>query len=319
MTLLGIIGTFLTSYTRARAESLGIELQDLVRVALRAYAGEDDNLVTGLETGSIPEDEFAAAFAERLSEVTPAPVDAGTVVDGLFSGMRLEDDMIDLEPLLRDAVVLALPFQPLCQDDCPGLCTECGARLADDPAAVFEALVPGGRVAKDAARVARAKGADDHMVHRRRVLQHRERDRLLLVLGHRADGIGQQAGAELAQDAVVEARVGQVQGQKVLPVDPRPNRVGRLPVGKALAELHQRDQCQAPWCVGGLAQGRVEVTKDGVIKQWAKPVAQEQVGIAVRKCRSGDDLRLRRNGWYRAMWAQGHGSYAYQRRPFNAP
>jgi uncharacterized protein len=30
-------------------------------------------------------------------------------------------------------VVLALPFQPLCQDDCPGLCAECGARLADDP------------------------------------------------------------------------------------------------------------------------------------------------------------------------------------------
>jgi uncharacterized protein len=46
---------------------------------------------------------------------------------------RLEGDLIDLEPLLRDAVVLALPYQPLCRDDCPGLCTECGARLADDP------------------------------------------------------------------------------------------------------------------------------------------------------------------------------------------
>jgi len=45
----------------------------------------------------------------------------------------LQDDLVDLEPLLRDAVVLALPFQPLCQDDCPGLCPECGARLADDP------------------------------------------------------------------------------------------------------------------------------------------------------------------------------------------
>jgi uncharacterized protein len=45
---------------------------------------------------------------------------------------RLEDDLIDLEPLLRDSVVLALPFQPLCEDDCPGLCPECGARLADD-------------------------------------------------------------------------------------------------------------------------------------------------------------------------------------------
>ena len=46
---------------------------------------------------------------------------------------RTEGDLIDLEPVLRDAVVLALPFQPLCQDDCPGLCAECGARLADDP------------------------------------------------------------------------------------------------------------------------------------------------------------------------------------------
>ncbi len=46
---------------------------------------------------------------------------------------RLEGDLVDLEPLLRDAVVLTLPFQPLCRDDCPGLCIECGARLADDP------------------------------------------------------------------------------------------------------------------------------------------------------------------------------------------
>ena len=46
---------------------------------------------------------------------------------------RLVDDLVDLEPLLRDAVVLALPYQPLCSDDCPGLCAECGARLADDP------------------------------------------------------------------------------------------------------------------------------------------------------------------------------------------
>ncbi len=54
---------------------------------------------------------------------------------------RLHGDLLDLEPLLRDAVVLALPFQPLCQDDCPGLCAECGARLADDPGHGHEAAV----------------------------------------------------------------------------------------------------------------------------------------------------------------------------------
>jgi uncharacterized protein len=53
----------------------------------------------------------------------------------------LQDDLLDLEPLLRDAVVLALPFQPLCRDDCPGLCTECGARLADDPDHAHEAAI----------------------------------------------------------------------------------------------------------------------------------------------------------------------------------
>ncbi len=47
--------------------------------------------------------------------------------------LRLEGDLLDLEPVLRDAVVLALPLQPVCQDDCPGLCVVCGARLADVP------------------------------------------------------------------------------------------------------------------------------------------------------------------------------------------
>ena len=54
---------------------------------------------------------------------------------------RLEDDLIDLEPLLRDAVVLALPFQPLCTEDCPGLCPECGVRLADDPDHAHDAAI----------------------------------------------------------------------------------------------------------------------------------------------------------------------------------
>jgi uncharacterized protein len=35
-------------------------------------------------------------------------------------------------------VVLALPFQPLCREDCPGLCITCGARLADDPGHAHE-------------------------------------------------------------------------------------------------------------------------------------------------------------------------------------
>ena len=46
---------------------------------------------------------------------------------------RLDGELLDLEPVLRDAVVLALPFRPMCRADCPGLCVECGVRLADQP------------------------------------------------------------------------------------------------------------------------------------------------------------------------------------------
>jgi uncharacterized protein len=46
---------------------------------------------------------------------------------------ELEGDLVDIDLMLRDAVVPSLPFQPVCRPDCPGLCSECGALLADDP------------------------------------------------------------------------------------------------------------------------------------------------------------------------------------------
>jgi len=37
-----------------------------------------------------------------------------------------EDLTLDPEPMVRDAVVLAMPFAPLCKPDCLGLCERCG-------------------------------------------------------------------------------------------------------------------------------------------------------------------------------------------------
>ena len=46
---------------------------------------------------------------------------------------EVQDDHVDLESLIRDAVVLSLPFQPVCRPDCPGLDPVTGLRLADHP------------------------------------------------------------------------------------------------------------------------------------------------------------------------------------------
>lgn len=44
---------------------------------------------------------------------------------------RIVADLVDLESMVRDAVILALPQVPLCREDCAGLCPECGGRRAE--------------------------------------------------------------------------------------------------------------------------------------------------------------------------------------------
>ncbi len=58
------------------------------------------------------------------------PEDSDPAADAL---PLMDGDLLDAEPTVRDALVPALPFQPVCEEDCPGLCSRCGARLLDDP------------------------------------------------------------------------------------------------------------------------------------------------------------------------------------------
>jgi len=132
---------------------LGIEVLHVpegspVDVDLRLEAVMEGVLVTGAATASLEgecvrclepiRDEVEVTFQELYVYDDQAAADDGEQDDEV---RRLEDDLLDLEPVLRDAVVLALPFQPLCEDDCPGLCVECGARLADDPDHAHEAPI----------------------------------------------------------------------------------------------------------------------------------------------------------------------------------
>lgn len=43
--------------------------------------------------------------------------------------MLFEDGVIDLESLIVSSLILDMPVQPLCEDECLGLCPECGANL----------------------------------------------------------------------------------------------------------------------------------------------------------------------------------------------
>ena len=76
---------------------------------------------------------FASAVKVRFQELfmlgdRAAPGDGAEDADSY----RLDPSgLLDLEPALRDAIVLDLPLSPLCEAGCQGLCVECGVRLAD--------------------------------------------------------------------------------------------------------------------------------------------------------------------------------------------
>lgn len=91
----GVLTTPLQDSFVMFSEALGIELQDLVRVALKAYTGNEDPLVIAFETGAISDEEFSKEFALRLSEETGVEVDAEKLVARMFGGMRLEEGMLD--------------------------------------------------------------------------------------------------------------------------------------------------------------------------------------------------------------------------------
>lgn len=63
------------------------------------------------------------------------PRPAGEAPDEDEETYPLSGELLDLRPLVRDAVLLELPIAPLCRPDCRGLCPTCGADLNEGPCA----------------------------------------------------------------------------------------------------------------------------------------------------------------------------------------
>ncbi|QSB13561.1 DUF177 domain-containing protein [Natronosporangium hydrolyticum] len=129
----------------AAPEDLGIALIGVpagsdLQLDLRLESVTEGVLVSGTVSGSVegecarclrPIRDQVGVEVQELFAYPDSTTDATTEEDEVG---RLQDELIDLEPAVRDAVVLALPTSPLCRGDCPGLCSRCGAHWDDLPA-----------------------------------------------------------------------------------------------------------------------------------------------------------------------------------------
>ncbi|GAA3726283.1 YceD family protein [Plantactinospora mayteni] len=139
----GVLRT--VSRTVAAPADLGVELIGVpegadLNLDLRLESVSEGVLVSGTVTGPIqgecgrclcPITDSLVVPIQELYAYAHSTTDETTDEDEVG---RMQGDLIDLEPALRDAVVLALPTNPVCREDCPGLCPECGVHWDELPA-----------------------------------------------------------------------------------------------------------------------------------------------------------------------------------------
>lgn len=108
-------------------------------VDLRLESVVEGVLVTGTVTGRLSGecarclDPITDAVTGRLRELYVYPDRAEDTDAEEANVRRLDGDLLDLEPTVRDEVVVELPLTPVCRGDCVGLCPGCGARWEDLP------------------------------------------------------------------------------------------------------------------------------------------------------------------------------------------
>jgi uncharacterized metal-binding protein YceD (DUF177 family) len=123
-----------------RVELIGVPAGAEIRLQLRLESVMEGVLVSGeidapLEGSCArclePIEDTLSLSVQELFAYSGSTTEATSEEDEV---RRVDGDYLDLEPMVRDAVVLALPLAPVCSEDCSGLCVDCGQRLDDLPA-----------------------------------------------------------------------------------------------------------------------------------------------------------------------------------------
>lgn len=103
---------------------------------LRMESVVEGVLVTGTVSG-VAEGECSRCLEPvtepvtvHLTELYAYPSSASGVTAEDDGTRSVADDLVDLGEAITDAVALALPLQPLCSENCAGLCAECGELFA---------------------------------------------------------------------------------------------------------------------------------------------------------------------------------------------
>ncbi|MGH8860368.1 MAG: YceD family protein [Jatrophihabitantaceae bacterium] len=121
------------------SELIGVPAGASLAVDVRLESVTEGVLVTGTVTTPIGGecarclDPITDELVVDIMELFAYPDSVTDETSGTDEVHRIDGDLLDIEPVVHDAVVLGLPWTPLCRPDCAGLCPTCGERLDDLP------------------------------------------------------------------------------------------------------------------------------------------------------------------------------------------
>ena len=133
-------------HERVGTPVLGVEVDEPIDVDLRITSVSEGTLASGTVIATVTgectrclepieidvEQSFTELYryeAEKKSHKKAKEIDISDEDEDL----HMDGDFIDLEYAIRDALILDLPLNPLCDVDCEGLCPDCGQPMADLP------------------------------------------------------------------------------------------------------------------------------------------------------------------------------------------
>lgn len=113
----------------------------VVRQCVRCLKEYEDPLAFSVHAAFAREGKDAKAGARPSKVIEPrkgrsTPARTETPIEEEVEGddrYFYQGDHVELAPMLREHIILAAPMQPLCREECAGLCARCGKDLNEGP------------------------------------------------------------------------------------------------------------------------------------------------------------------------------------------
>ena len=133
-----VLGPLAVSLDLTNVEGLvavtGVLEGTIVRECVRCLKKYEDPLAFSVRAAFIPEPKSAPRHPKRVDHRKPRmEVVEAEPEEAPDDQYHYQGNQLGMAPMLREHVILSAPMQPLCSDDCLGLCTQCGKNLNEGP------------------------------------------------------------------------------------------------------------------------------------------------------------------------------------------